>query len=64
MLTAPKGFRLRTANGFVIAGKYPVDYRRVLPSGDDRYWVCFNEEGKGPHDRKRNVKCLFVPINS
>ena len=37
---------------------------RALASGAERYWVCFNEEGKGPHDRVRNVKYFFVPIPS
>jgi hypothetical protein len=54
----------RTVGGYLVAGKYPVDHRRALASGDERYWICFNEEGKGPHDRVRNVKCFFVPIPS
>jgi len=54
----------RTGHGFLIVGTYLVSYEHVLPSGDDRYWVCFNKEGTGPHDRAKDVRCLFVPANS
>jgi len=54
----------RIGHGFLVVGTYLVSYDHVLPSGDDRYWVCFNKEGTGPHDRAKDVRCLFVPANS
>ena len=50
--------------GFVVAGKYFVAHNRVLPSHDGSYWACFNAEGKGPHDRKRDVRCFFAPLST
>lgn len=48
--------------GFIVDNKYYVPRARVLPSGDGRYWACFNEEGTGPHDRPRGVRCFFAPM--
>jgi len=55
---------MKTVNGFLVVGLYLVAYEHALPSGDDRYWVCFNKEGTGAHDRPKDVRCLFVPLNS
>jgi hypothetical protein len=52
-----------TSEGFRLNGQYFISRKRVLPSNDTKYWVCFNEEGKGPHDREKNVRCFFAPMN-
>jgi hypothetical protein len=54
----------RNGSGFIIEGQHFVSGERLLPSGDERYWACFNSEGTGPHDRARGVRCLFVPLSS
>jgi len=52
------------ANGFVINGQYFVARQRILPSNDSQYWACFNSEGIGPHDRKKDIRCFFAPMNT
>jgi hypothetical protein len=51
-------------DGFLISGIYFVARKRVLLSFDSHYWACFNSEGTGAHDRKKDVRCFFVPINT
>jgi hypothetical protein len=53
-----------STEGFVISGQYFVARQRILPSSDNQYWACFNSEGRGPHDRKKGVRCFFAPMNS
>ena len=52
-----------TGSGYLINGQYFVADQRVLLSGDSRYWACFNSEGKGPHDRPKDIRCFFAPLN-
>jgi hypothetical protein len=51
-------------DGFLVSGIYFVARKRVLPSFDSHYWACFNSEGVGAHDRKKDVRCFFVPIST
>jgi len=53
-----------SAKGFVVSGQFFVARQRILPSSDSQYWACFNSEGTGPHDRKRDVRCFFAPMNT
>lgn len=55
---------LALGGGFEIKGQYFIARQRVLPSSDGQYWACFNSEGRGPHDRKKGVRCFFAPMNS
>lgn len=52
-----------SGEGFLINGQYFITRTRVLPSNDTQYWACFNEEGKGPHETEKNVRCFFAPMN-
>jgi len=54
----------KTDGGFMVRGKYFVARKRVLSSADGNYWACFNDEGKGPHDRKADVRCFFAPLSA
>ena len=49
--------------GFLVGGIYFVARKRALLSFDSHYWACFNGEGTGAHDRKKDVRCFFVPIS-
>ena len=49
--------------GFMVHETYFVARTRVLPSGDENYWACFNSEGTGAHDRAKGVRCFFAPMN-
>ena len=53
-----------TDGGFMLRGKYFVARKRVLSSADGNYWACFNDEGKGAHDRKMDVRCFFAPLST
>src|SRR5262245_57412884 len=52
-----------TGNGFLLSGRYFVARERVLPSNDTQFWVYFNPERKGIHERAKNVRCFFAPLN-
>jgi hypothetical protein len=50
--------------GFIIEGRHFVARHRVLPSSDGQYWACFNTGGKGPHQREKEIRCFFAPMNT
>ena len=50
-------------DGFRLNSQYFISRKRVLPSSDTKYWACFNEAGRGPHAREKNVRCFFAPMN-
>jgi hypothetical protein len=51
-------------DGFIIEGRHFIARHRVLPSGDGQYWACFNTGGKGLHEREKEVRCFFAPLNT
>ena len=54
----------QVGGGFIIEGGHFIARQRVLPSSDDQYWACFNTGGKGPHQREKEVRCFFAPMNT
>lgn len=50
--------------GFIIEGRHFIARQRILPSSDGQYWACFNTGGKGPHEREKEIRCFFAPMNA
>lgn len=48
--------------GYLIANQYFVPHKRILPSNDSQYWVCYDSGGP-PHRLVREVRCFFAPMN-